>query len=293
MVTILPRVPSTGEKFAKAFANLGQSLGEQIPEHLMGKRERGEQNKFAQSLGIDLSGIQDKEIRKFALQEALKGKFRESPTDKFTTQFNLKNQQEEQEAAATHAAYKKQGLPVPEEHIPGTPKSVYDTIAKRRPTAGEEETEKLAGKRKGFLETIDDLRNNISYTGSRFIPGTKSFAPGIFREAKQKRAEFDVLAFSLEGFLRELSTKGQLPQSIFATLLTKLPSSGVSERENKGRLDAIEKIVKRYLPEGEEKKKSKEEPFKEVILKAPNGKKVRATSKEQLEKFEKAGAKRI
>jgi hypothetical protein len=160
-----------------------------------------------------------------------------------------KLQREEDEAAAAHEAYKKAGLPVPEEHIPGTSKSTYDILAKHKADPNIVKREDLARKKTGYLETIDDLEKMIKYTGSTQIPFTKSYlGHSLNRQAVQKREEFDVLAFSLEGFLREMNTKGVLPQKVFNVLLTKLPSSKLSERANRGRLDAIKKQVSRYLP---------------------------------------------
>lgn len=165
---------------------------------------------------------------------------------------------------------------------------------KNKPSAAEEQEKvhnrELLRKKIGYEKTLKELEDMLPYTGATFIPGTKSFAgKRANRGAVQKRSEFDVLAFSLEGFLREMATKGTLPQGTFQTLLSKLPSSTLSERENKGRISAIRKIVNRFLPS--EEGIIEEESFTPVILTAPNGRKVQATSREQLELFRQHGAK--
>ena len=62
--------------------------------------------------------------------------------------------------------------------------------------------------------------------------------PGI-----EKRSEIDSIAISLEGVLRDLATKGTLPQKTFQTLLEKIPKSTDSERVYQGKLNAFKKIL--------------------------------------------------
>jgi hypothetical protein len=58
MVQILPRPESSGERFAKAFASLGSSLGQDIPQELMGQAER---KKLGEMMGEDISDIRSPE----------------------------------------------------------------------------------------------------------------------------------------------------------------------------------------------------------------------------------------
>lgn len=200
-----------------------------------------------------------------------------------------KIKREEEEAARAHQAYKAQGLPVPPEHVPGTPKSVYDKLAGIKPSPAEEKRTDLQKKGEGYLKTIDELRDLLKHTGP--LATLKAGMPGQLGKWQEKQAQFDVLAFSLEGFLREMAAKGQLPKAIFNTLLKKLPDARLPQATNIGRLNAIESVIKRYFDVGEAG--SPEEQFEEVIMITPEGRRVGAKSPEQLELFLKHGAKRI
>jgi len=98
------------------------------------------------------------------------------------------------------------------------------------------------------LTTAQEMKDLLPYTGSTFIPLTKSHYGGSFnREAVQKREHFDFLAAEMASFLRDLDTKGQLPQGLYEQVIkTRLPSSKLSERKNLGRIEAYEDMIKRY-----------------------------------------------
>ena len=101
-------------------------------------------------------------------------------------------------------------------------------------------------KSQSLLGTVDEMRKitEEGYTGGQF--GTKTFGGPLRRKAVQERNKFDTYAITLEGFLRDLTTKGTLPQKTFQELLSRLPNSKLSDRENIGRLDAIEDVIKRH-----------------------------------------------
>lgn len=79
MVQILQRAPSSSDRFARAFAGLGSSLAKDIPEHLIGQREKkreeeryGQENAAVKQLiGKDISGIRDPKIRQKFVDMAL------------------------------------------------------------------------------------------------------------------------------------------------------------------------------------------------------------------------------
>lgn len=119
-----------------------------------------------------------------------------------------------------------------------------------------EDQEKLAREKqeqqrnpRRIISNIKDLKELLPYTGNRFFVGKGPRIPILNREAIQKREEFDNLAFTLEGFLREMATKGQLPQGTFNKLLEKLPDAKLSDRANIGRMDAILKDIYNTFPE--------------------------------------------
>lgn len=108
-----------------------------------------------------------------------------------------------------------------------------------------------------LLDTIESLRDKVDYVGHWF--GIKTFGGPLRRETVQKRNEIDSEVADLMAYLKELDTKGQLPFGLFKQLEKKLPSSDLSEREYKGRLDAFEKIIRRnFLGETKGKTKGQE-----------------------------------
>lgn len=74
MVQIIPKAKSGGDRFAEAFANLGQSASQLIPEEIMGRRERESLGKIT---GEDLSNIRDPNFLKQILSSGLERKKQE------------------------------------------------------------------------------------------------------------------------------------------------------------------------------------------------------------------------
>lgn len=108
------------------------------------------------------------------------------------------------------------------------------------------------GKGQTILDITKEMESLHPYTGEHKVPFfPKSFLGAgpipLNRESAEKRNQYDTMALSLEGFLRDMTTKGQLPQKTFQTLLERLPHSSLSDRENQGRLNAIRKIVQAQL----------------------------------------------
>lgn len=105
-------------------------------------------------------------------------------------------------------------------------------------------------KDQGMLSVLDELETILPYTGEHKIPGFKSFLGAgpipLNRGAVEKRNQFDTMAITLEGFLRDLTTKGTLPQKTFEALLSRLPDSSLSERQNKGRINAIRRVIESH-----------------------------------------------
>jgi hypothetical protein len=64
---------STRDRFADAFSQLSQNASTAIPEMLGNRQRMSQENDALQRMGIDLSGINDQEMRKIAFQEMLKG----------------------------------------------------------------------------------------------------------------------------------------------------------------------------------------------------------------------------
>lgn len=97
-------------------------------------------------------------------------------------------------------------------------------------------------KLKNTNEILNDLEKEKSYVGGQF--GTKTFGGKLRRETIQKRRAIDSEAIALEGYFRDLATKGTLPKAVFNELLNRIPNSEMSEREYQGSIDGIRKILK-------------------------------------------------
>jgi hypothetical protein len=162
------------------------------------------------------------------------------------------------------------------------------------PSKEELKQKELAEKQAHHENILDRIEELVPYSGSTLVPG-KSFAGepidiGIGRiplhpSATSARNEMDTLALDLEGIYRELATKGALPQKTFQTLLNRLPSSKLTEAENRGRIAAARREIKKHNIN-----LSDESSSGMITMFAPDGGKL-SVPKNEVEKYKKLGAK--
>lgn len=249
MVQILPEAPSFGTELARGLGagfSSGISKSSDLASELMKEnyKQKMAQNLYSSirrnkgsNMAKDLSGQSDLDDSSFTNDELLQMKMSGNKQLSDAADFILKAQEQE-----------------------------YKMGGEKRERA------------KNLLSTAQEMRDLIEYTGSTQIPFTKSFfgqEGGWNREAVQKRAHFDTLAADLAGFFRELDTKGQLPQGLYEKVIEpRLPSSKLSERENLGRIEALESMARRYgkipgipskEPSNKKSKKSLEELENEYL----------------------------
>jgi hypothetical protein len=137
MATILPRVPTSSERYARALAGLGQGIAEDIPAYFQNKQETAEQNKFAKELGFDLSGIKDPEVRKVAFQEAIKGKSKKDRIERLNemiSQFYGANPQQQGAALAGNMPGQEQSIQ--QKDATTIPDELINAIAAEDPAVG-------------------------------------------------------------------------------------------------------------------------------------------------------------
>lgn len=91
---------------------------------------------------------------------------------------------------------------------------------------------------------LDELEGLKSYVGGPF--GSKTYGGSLRRETVQKRQQINTASIALEGFFRDLSTKGALPKAVFNELLSRIPRAGMSEREYQGAIDGIRTILRSH-----------------------------------------------
>lgn len=219
MVQVLPYVPSFGEKLAPA---LSQAVGD-VAQGYQQMRANQNDQRILEGLGQNPNASHMDLIKAFS--SLSKGK-QESLTPLFTQY--LKSQQKQQDVAQKT----------------------------------QEEDQKKFESSNAVLGIADEMEKLIEYTGSTRIPFTKSAGarPNAFfnREGLEKRNEFDTLAASAASFFRDLDTKGQLPQGLYEqVILPRLPSTKVSERENRGRINGLRTLAKKY---GGKRFEQKEKP---------------------------------
>lgn len=103
-------------------------------------------------------------------------------------------------------------------------------------------------KKENLRGVVSDLEELKPYAGSTknplYLKTFNAHEGGLNRAGLEKRAEIDSLAITLEGVLRDISTKGALPKRTFEVLLEKIPKSTDSERVYQGKLNAFKKILK-------------------------------------------------
>ncbi len=252
---ILMNAPDSG--MGQGISNVGQIIGQALQK----RHERNQKQEVGTFLHEALSQVQPSEYPSILSQAIAKGMPAAyiqalSPVMTQLTR-NQSKASKDDSSMFTHKALVNAGYELPE-YVPGTPAGVYSEIAKKGEPLFTAKKAEMAHKRTAFLNIVKDLKDNLKYTGSTAIPFTASWlgSPGeegklpvaLNRKALEKRSYFNTRAFALEGFLRELSTRGNLPKAIFEKLLEQLPNTSLSERENTGRMTAIEDTVKDYLP---------------------------------------------
>jgi hypothetical protein len=117
--------------------------------------------------------------------------------------------------------------------------------AQQKKTAEEEE--------QGTRNALNWLEDNVEYTGAQ-IPFTKSNTAGkLNREAVERREQYDATGFWVADKIYTHFNKGQITDKKLKMIQEKLaPRSGLSERENKARIEAIRRIANlpRNAPQG-------------------------------------------
>lgn len=216
MVQILPYIPTPLEQLTPHIAQAAGSIGSAYGQH--------QRNKADQTILQQIQNIQSGQQGTSTIDlPVLWNKL--SPATRKTYEPFLQSELRKQEAASRETDKRETGK-----------------LEKR------EKAESLLG-------TVKEMEDLIPYTGSTDIPWSPSFlGNSLNRGAVQKRATFDELAASAASFFRDLETKGQLPLGLYEKVIEpRLPSSKLSERQNKGRLEGLTSLAKRYggLPEKE------------------------------------------
>lgn len=122
-----------------------------------------------------------------------------------------------------------------------------NTLAQAQERSGKSAKED-ALKQEG-LQSNNEILNNLEklkpYAGNSYgrLFGSKTFGGDLNRPAVQKRQQITSQAIALEGFFRDLATKGTLPKNVFDQLLKRIPNPDMSEREYQGAIDGIREIL--------------------------------------------------
>lgn len=126
----------------------------------------------------------------------------------------------------------------------------------------EETTKKETEEQRDWENTFQTLEDKLPYVGA---PIGKAFLKNIpWSKAAEEREAYDVAAFQLERYARNAHTKGTLSKGVYESLLSKLPSSKLSQAQNRGRIKEWKKVLvkKGDLPKdfnlGEKESKSSE-----------------------------------
>ncbi len=97
----------------------------------------------------------------------------------------------------------------------------------------------------GLKNALDFLDENIEYSGTKYIPGFKSFtAGGLKRDVVEKRAEIDSTGFLAADQIFTHFNKGTISKDKLKVIQNDLaPKSNLSERENKARINALRRMA--------------------------------------------------
>lgn len=131
-----------------------------------------------------------------------------------------------------------------------TQQKQQETSAKQNQEA-QEKQQKLSG--------TEEILNNLEALKKHTGPGHRLANTG--RSGVQKRQQIDSEAIALEGYFRDLATKGALPQKTFAELLKRLPNSKMTEAQYQGAIDGIRDIIKAHSQKSEPSSEKKRPPL--------------------------------
>lgn len=202
--------PSTAEKFGQAFANVGQSLGQALPQHLLAKEQKQNQlmqmqqeNAALLKQGIDLGGITDPKARQELISSNLQGN-RQREQNQFLSEENDRKFRRDIESLANKTS--------------------------------QENREKVAPYI-GALNTVHEMRKlgkggNLGFGSS--VLGLAS------EEGRRDRANYSQLGKSLIQFASTIPIRNQKE---FETLAHDLYDPTINDAAREGILNAIEKII--------------------------------------------------
>ncbi len=252
MVQIIQRAPSSGDRFAKAFAGASQAAAREIPEHYLKKEQMkvmeeqyAKENAAVQGLiGKDISGIRDPKVRQKFVEMALAAA---NDEQKGMSQFNrdssllgqkhqysleegdqqsqndlnrLSQLQEEKYGFETDLEGQKQGFKAEEAANKAT----------------QERNEKVIPF-KNALKTIKKMRE----IGKRGRLGRFSGAKGFFGgKTAEDRGEYERLGKSLISFASNIPIRNK---SEFETLAADLYDPSIPDSAREGILSAMEQII--------------------------------------------------
>jgi len=219
------RQPSTGEKFARAFANMGSSLGENVPKMMMQKEQqkaeqmrRLQEDEASKRFGIDLSGIEDPKMRQMALEYALKGQEGEAG-------FKRDLQRDEQQAMSDFNA--KQAL----QHQ----KHQLESGGQQGLPEGEQEKNIAQNAFNGMVKLL---------RGGNLGRGSKLGASIFGGKGARDVGEFTSLSGGLEALLVDKVSKGTLSNERFKYITeTLLPKPNDSDSIIEGKLRGLGQIL--------------------------------------------------
>jgi len=261
MVQVLPYIPSFGERLAQVAGQVVGDVGSTlVQKHFQNKESNADRDIIA-NLRPDSSPI---ELLHAYGTLSKQGQANVSPI----LQQLIRGQTQENIAGA---------------------KAVANQQAEEKKS--QEAQEKQKAELAGVNDTLQWLKDNVGYTGTTgiFALGSKSFgggkqlAPGVNspafnREAVEKRQQYKSAGFLLADKIFTKFNKGTISKDKLKIVQQLAPDPEVSERENLGRIAALEKMMalppdigkKEFDKQLQEKvREVKESPVKVV---SPSGK---------------------
>lgn len=241
---------SFGERLGMALGQAGQAFGQAYPKMLSERESLSnlqKENEASKRMGIDLSGIQDPELRKLAFSQALQGrreeeKFgRESELSKQKAELDRMQQLEDEESAfRREKKLLKKEYGLRKELQEGKGPSAADVKAKQK----KEDSTKAAKGSLQILNRMKDLRKkgNLGYGGA--IPVVSGGLGILSSETRKDRGEYKRLGKSL---IQASSPIKITNRNEFDALAHDLFDPDTSDAEAEGILDAMETIIRQSL----------------------------------------------